>query len=84
MAQGRLHRTATDANCRSGARLAAYTRRLNDRRLDMLEILRELWSFLRIRKKYWLMPIVLVLVVIGGILVAVKGSVIAPFLYTLF
>ena len=50
----------------------------------MLDILRELWSFLRVRKKYWLMPIVLVLVAIGGILVAVKGSVIAPFIYTLF
>ena len=51
---------------------------------NMLDILRELWSFLRVRKKYWLMPIVLVLVAIGGILVAVKGSVIAPFIYTLF
>jgi hydrogenase/urease accessory protein HupE len=50
----------------------------------MLDILRELWAFLRVRKKYWLMPIVLVLVAIGGILVAVKGSVIAPFIYTLF
>ena len=50
----------------------------------MLDILRELWSFLRVRKKYWLMPIVLVLVAIGGILIAVKGSVIAPFIYTLF
>jgi len=50
----------------------------------MLDILRELWSFLRVRKKYWLMPIVLVLVLIGGILVAVKGSVIAPLIYTLF
>lgn len=50
----------------------------------MLDILRELWSFLRVRKKYWLMPIVLVLVAIGGILIAAKGSVIAPFIYTLF
>ncbi len=50
----------------------------------MFDILKELWFFLRVRKKYWLMPIVLVLVAIGGILVAVKGSVIAPLIYTLF
>lgn len=50
----------------------------------MLDILKELWAFLRVRKKYWLMPIVIVLVLIGGILVAVKGTVIAPFIYTLF
>jgi len=50
----------------------------------MIDILRELWAFLRERKKYWLMPIVLVLVAIGGILVAVNGSVIAPLIYTLF
>ncbi len=50
----------------------------------MLDILRELWAFLRERKKYWLMPIVLVLVAIGGILVAVNGSVFAPLIYTLF
>ena len=49
----------------------------------MLDILKELWAFLRVRKKYWLMPIVIVLVLIGGILVAVQGTVIAPFIYTL-
>jgi hydrogenase/urease accessory protein HupE len=50
----------------------------------MFDILKELWAFLRVRKKYWLMPIVIVLVLIGGILVAVKGTVVAPFIYTLF
>ena len=50
----------------------------------MLDILRELTAFLRARKKYWLMPIVIVLVAIGGILVAVNGSVLAPLIYTLF
>lgn len=50
----------------------------------MLDILRELTAFLRERKKYWLMPIVIVLVAIGGILVAVNGSVLAPLIYTLF
>lgn len=67
--------------------MAGHARYLRDLWLQtppMLDILRELWAFLRVRKKYWLMPIVLVLVAIGGILVAVKGSVIAPFIYTLF
>lgn len=50
----------------------------------MFDILKELWAFLRVRKKYWLMPIVIVLVLIGGILVAVKGTLVAPFIYTLF
>lgn len=50
----------------------------------ILETLLELWAFLRERRKYWLMPIVLVLVLIGGLLFAAKGSVFAPLLYTLF
>jgi hypothetical protein len=62
-----------------------YTERIADSaRHPMLDILKELWAFLRVRKKYWLMPIVIVLVLIGGILVAVKGTVVAPFIYTLF
>ena len=47
-------------------------------------ILRELWKFLRIRKRYWLMPIVFLLLAFGVILVATKGSVLAPFIYSLF
>ena len=44
----------------------------------------ELWSFLRIRKKFWLMPVVVMMAVFGGLLVLTKGSALAPFLYTLF
>ena len=44
----------------------------------------ELWAFLRVRKKFWLLPIILVMLVIGGLLVLAQGSAIAPFIYTLF
>jgi hypothetical protein len=47
-------------------------------------ILSELWRFLRIRKKFWLAPILIVLVVFGGMVVLVQGSAVAPFIYTLF
>lgn len=49
-----------------------------------MEILRELWSFLRVRKKLWLAPLIIIMVVMGGLLILAKGSVIAPFIYTLF
>ena len=50
----------------------------------MIEVLRELWLFLLVGKKYWLMPVIVLMVVIGGLLVLTKGSAIAPFIYTLF
>ncbi len=49
-----------------------------------MDFLRELWMFLRARKKIWLLPIVLILVGIGGLLLVAQGSVLAPFIYTLF
>jgi Family of unknown function (DUF5989) len=44
----------------------------------------ELWEFMRARKKFWLMPIVLMMLVFGGLLILAKGSAVAPFIYTLF
>jgi len=44
----------------------------------------ELWEFLRARKKFWLLPILLVMVLLGGLIVLAQGSAIAPFIYTLF
>lgn len=44
----------------------------------------ELWSFMRARKKLWLLPLILLIVAIGGLLVFAKGSVLAPFIYTIF
>jgi hypothetical protein len=50
----------------------------------MIAFVRELWMFLRVRKKLWLAPIIIVMVLLGGLLVLAQGSVIAPFIYTLF
>lgn len=44
----------------------------------------ELYQFMRVRKKYWLMPILLMLAIFGGLLVLAQGSAVAPFIYTLF
>ena len=45
---------------------------------------REMWSFLKVRKKWWLLPIILVLMLVGALLVFAQGSVLAPFIYTIF
>lgn len=50
----------------------------------MTELIVELWAFMRERKKFWLLPIILVLLVFGGLIVLTQGSVVAPFIYTLF
>jgi hypothetical protein len=46
--------------------------------------LSEFWAFLRVRKKYWLLPVLVVMVLFGGLIVLTKGSAVAPFIYTLF
>ena len=50
----------------------------------MIPFLKEFWRFLRARKKFWLLPIVIAMLVLGGLLVLAQSSVIAPFIYTLF
>jgi len=50
----------------------------------MLEFLSDLWDFLKVRKKMWLLPIVLVLVLLGGLVVVSQQSVLGSFIYTLF
>lgn len=49
-----------------------------------MRLIKELWAFMRARKKYWLVPIMIVMLIVGGLLVLAKGSAIAPFIYTLF
>ncbi len=49
-----------------------------------MSFLLEFWSFLRARKKFWLLPMLLVLVLLGALLVFAQGSAVAPFIYTLF
>ena len=50
----------------------------------MLDLLKELWAFLKVRKKFWLAPIIIVLLLLGGLIVLSQGSAVAPFIYTLF
>lgn len=49
-----------------------------------MSFLSELWRFLRVRKKFWLLPILTMMVLLGGLLVLTQGSAIAPFIYTIF
>ncbi len=49
-----------------------------------MEFLRDLWSFLKVRKKYWLLPLIIILIIFGVLIVLTGGSAIAPFIYTLF
>lgn len=50
----------------------------------MVSFLKEIWAFLRVRKKLWLAPIIIVMVLLGALLILAQGSVVAPFIYTLF
>jgi hypothetical protein len=52
--------------------------------MSKVQVMRELWEFMRANKKYWLAPIVIVLLLVGILLLVAKGSAIAPFIYTLF
>ena len=49
-----------------------------------MSIIAELWMFLRVRKKFWLLPILAMMVLLGGLLVLAEGSAVAPFIYTIF
>jgi len=50
----------------------------------MLDLLKDLWDFMRARKKFWLAPIIIVLVLLGMLIVFAQGSAVAPFIYTIF
>ena len=49
-----------------------------------MSLLRELWAFMKVRKKWWLLPIIAVLLSVGALLVFAQGSALAPFIYTIF
>jgi len=49
-----------------------------------VSLVTELWRFMRVRKKFWLLPIIVMMLVLGGLLILAKGSAVAPFIYTLF
>ena len=52
--------------------------------MSKLSIVSELWTFLKMRKKWWLLPIVIFLVVLGGLIILTQGSALAPFIYSIF
>lgn len=49
-----------------------------------MDIIKELWAFVSVRKKFWLLPLIIVLLVFGGLILLTSGTAIAPFIYTLF
>ncbi len=51
---------------------------------DFLELIKDIWDFLRVRKKYWLAPLILTIVLMGALIVFTQGSVVAPFIYSIF
>lgn len=52
--------------------------------MSQSSLVRELWSFMKARRKWWLMPLILLMLLVGTLLVFAKGSVLAPFIYTIF
>jgi hypothetical protein len=50
----------------------------------MIELLKEFWEFLKVRKKYWLLPIFIILILFGSLIVLSQGTAVAPFIYTIF
>jgi len=50
----------------------------------MIDFLEELWAFIKVRKKFWLLPIIIALLLLGALLILAQGSAVAPFIYTLF
>jgi hypothetical protein len=49
-----------------------------------MSIIKELWAFLKVRKKFWLLPIIVIMLLLGVLIVVAQGSALAPFIYTLF
>ena len=50
----------------------------------MMDFLKDLWDFMKVRKKFWMAPIIIVMLLLGGLIVLSQGSAVAPFIYTLF
>ena len=50
----------------------------------MMSLLKELWEFMRVRKKFWMLPIIVMLLLFGALIILAKGSAVAPFIYTVF
>tara|TARA_E500000331_G_scaffold139433_1_gene136362 strand:+ start:331 stop:483 length:153 start_codon:yes stop_codon:yes gene_type:complete len=50
----------------------------------MIDLIKDLWDFMRVRKKFWLAPIIIILLLLGALIVFAQGSAVAPFIYTIF
>ena len=51
---------------------------------DFIELTKDIWDYLKIRKKYWLAPLIFTIVLLGALIIFTQGSIVAPFIYTLF
>lgn len=51
---------------------------------DFLELINDIWDFLKVRKKYWLAPLIITLILMGALIIFTQGSVVAPFIYSIF
>ncbi len=51
---------------------------------DFLELMKDVWDFLKIRKKYWLAPLIITIILLGALIIYTQGTVVAPFIYTIF
>jgi hypothetical protein len=88
----RLAMRDSELACKISAVLHAAGSSAPDRRIAawncfeevVMSFLAELWSFMRVRKKFWLLPILIMMVLLGGLIVLTKGSAVAPFIYALF
>ena len=51
---------------------------------EFIELIQDIWDFLKVRKKYWLAPLIITILLMGTLIVSLKGSVVAPFIYSIF
>tara|TARA_B100000965_G_scaffold378804_1_gene374026 strand:+ start:946 stop:1107 length:162 start_codon:yes stop_codon:yes gene_type:complete len=51
---------------------------------DFLELMKDVWDFLKVRKKYWLAPLIITIILLGALIIYTQGTVVAPFIYTIF
>ena len=51
---------------------------------DFFELIKDIWDFLKIRKKYWLAPLIITIILLGALIIYTQGTAIAPFIYTIF
>lgn len=59
-------------------------KRTDGKDILMIDLLKDLWGFMKVRKKFWLAPIIIILLILGALIVLTQGSAIAPFIYTVF